>query len=150
MRTVLGTDERELPRLTAAMICMSIAGVAADARPDQLWLTRGRAVHCYRYATTHSISALNPPVDPVFTLNSSGGAVTMRRLAIGQWTAMFAGLGRPAGSKEIVLAAPFTGLDHLCTIVSWATTGSDLTATVRCFNFAGSTVDGEFNLAVIE
>ena len=133
-----------------AALCANTAGVPADARPDILWFTRGRAGHRYGYVTTHSIVAQIPPVDPVFTFNSSGGAVTMRRLAVGQWTATFAGLGRPAGGTEIVLVSPFTGPDHLCTIVSWVTAGSDLTATVQCFNAAGAPVDGQFNLAVIE
>jgi hypothetical protein len=133
-----------------AAACANTEGLAADARPDILWLSRGRAGHRYGYATTHSISAQIPPVDPLFTLNSSGGAVTMRRLAVGQWTATFAGLGRPAGGREVVLVSTFTGLDHLCTIVSWATAGSDLTATVQCFTAAGSPVDGQFSVAIIE
>ena len=144
------TNAYDLNHGGLAAACTNTAGAPADARPDILWLTRGRAGHRYGYATTHSISAQIPPVDPLFTLNSSGGAVTMRRLAVGQWTATFAGLGRPAGGKEIVLVSAFTGLDHLCTLVSWATAGSDLTATVQCFTAAGAPVDGQFSVAIIE
>lgn len=101
------------------------------------------------YAAQAAVRAHDGQVQEVVALLRQDGWRLVRRLAVGQWTATFAGLGRPGG-KEIVLVSPFTGADHLCTIVSWSTTGADLTATVQCFTAAGSPVDGQFSLAIVE
>jgi len=129
--------------------CATAAG-PADARPSLLWFTRGRAGHRYGFASTNNISAVTPPVDPTLTFNSSGGAVTSRRLSLGQWTVTFAGLGRPGGGKETVLVSALKDFDHICTLSSWATAGPDLTVTVQCFNPSGAPVDGRFNVLVVE
>jgi len=130
--------------------CNGADGVATDARLSVMWFTRGRAGHRYGFASTNNVGSVTPPVDTTFTLNSSGGAVTSRRLSAGQWTVTFAGLGRPTGSKETVIVSAFKDFDHTCTLVSWTSAGADLTVTLQCFNAAGTPFDGRFSVLVVE
>src|SRR5206468_7500161 len=87
--------------------CTGPDGAQVGARPSVMWFTRGRSGHRYGFASTNNLSAVTPPIDTLATFNSSGGPVTSRRIAAGQWTVTFAGLGRPAGATEIVVLSAF-------------------------------------------
>lgn len=101
------------------------------------------------HATTHSISTQNPTVDALFRFTWSGGAVTMRRFVVGPMNGDVCRPRSPGQRKGDRVRVRVHGLDNLCTIVSWATAGSDLTATIQCFSTAGSPVEGQFNLAIV-
>ena len=132
--------------------CFGPDGLAAQGRVSVLWLSRGRVGHRVGFASINNPSAATPAMEAFFTYNSSGGTVTAQRLGIGRWTVTFAGLARPAGASEIVIATGFKGTtDFSCSIISWGNTGAaDLTVTVQCFDALGTLVDGRTNVLVIE
>ena len=131
--------------------CFTPDGVQEDGRVTIMEFTRGRVGHRFGYASTNNPASATPPIDATLTRNSSGGAVSSRRLGVGQWTVTFAGLGRPAGTTEIVIASALKETDHLCSIVSWGNTGTaDLTVTVQCFTAAGVPADARFTMLVVE
>jgi len=131
--------------------CNEGDGSAAEGRVSVMWFTRGRVGHRYGFASTNNPGSVTPPIDTAFTFTSSGGPVTSRRVAAGQWTVMFAGLGRPAGATEIVVVSAFRNPDHSCSLVSWSNTGvADLTVTLQCFDATGALLDGRFSVLVIE
>jgi hypothetical protein len=131
--------------------CNGDDGAPTDARVSVMWFTRGRVGHRFGYASTNNLGAVSPPVDATFTLSSSGGSVTSRRLGVGRWTVTFAGLGRPAGATEIALVSAFKDFDHSCSLVSWANSGTaDLTVTLQCFDASGAPFDGRFIVLVVE
>jgi len=131
--------------------CNQPDGTAIAGRPTVMWFTRGRVGHRFGYASTNNVAAVTPPVDPTLTFNSSGGAVTSRRLSAGQWTVTFAGLGRPSGATEIVIVSALKELDHICGLVSWANFGTnDLTVTLQCSDAAGTPLDARFEVLVVE
>ena len=104
-----------------------------------------------REAIAHDSAIATRANDALFTLNSSGGANTVRRTATGQYTATFAGLARPTGATEIVIVSAFKDVDHRCSITSWGTSGAnDLAVTFVCFNAAGALFDGRFQVLVVE
>ncbi|HET7372245.1 MAG TPA: hypothetical protein VFJ20_02640, partial [Gemmatimonadaceae bacterium] len=110
--------------LTAAVLQASCAqpdGTPIAGRPSVMWFTRGRVGHRFAFVSTNNPSGVTPPNDPAFTLNSTGGAITVRRPSTGQYTATFAGLARPTGATEIVIVSAFKDFDHRCSITSWVT-----------------------------
>jgi hypothetical protein len=140
--------------LAAAVLqagCNATDGAVVAARMSVMWFTRGRAGHRFAFVSTLNPSGATPPNDPLFTANSSGGAITVRRTATGQYTATFAGLARPAGATEIVIVSAFKDFDHACAVRSWGLSGaSDLAVTFICFDAAGSPFDGRFQVLVVE
>jgi Bacterial Ig-like domain (group 2) len=132
--------------------CNRADGEHTDSRVSILWLTRGRAAHRYGFASSKYVpSQPEYTPDPTFAFNSSGGAITGRRIAPGRQTIVFAGLGRPPGATEVVIVSAFVGADHSCSVESWGASGQDdLAATVACFDASGAAVDLPFNVLVIE
>jgi len=131
--------------------CFAPNGTPSDGGVNIMQFTRGRVGHRFAYASTNNLVSATPPIDPTLTRNSSGGSVTSRRLGVGQWTITFAGLGRPAGGTEIVIVSALKEVDHSCSLVTWANTGTaDLTVTLQCVNPSGALADNRFTVLVIE
>jgi len=138
-----------LSRLQAG--CYRGDGVANDNQVSVMWFTRGRVGRRYGYASAVNVAAASPANDTLFTASSSNGPITTRRIATGQWTVSFAGLGRPAGATDIVVLSAFVGADHSCSIISWGNSGTnDLAVTLQCFDPAGAPLDGRFSIIVVE
>jgi hypothetical protein len=131
--------------------CFAPDGTPSDGGVSIMEFTRGRAGHRFAYASTNNVASATPPIDATLTRNSSGGSVTSRRLAVGQWTVTFAGLGRPAGATEIVIVSALKETDHSCSLVTWGNTGTaDLTVTLQCVSPSGALVDARFSVLVVE
>jgi hypothetical protein len=131
--------------------CAGPDGVAIAGRPSVMWFTRGRVGKRFGFVSSANPAGVTSPNDALFTFNSTGGAITVRRPATGQYTATFAGLARPTGSTEIVIVSSFKDADHICSISSWATSGAnDLAVMLACFTAAGAPVDGRFMVLVVE
>ncbi len=131
--------------------CAGTDGLPVDARPSVMWFTRGRTGHRFGFASTQNLGSVTPSPDPLLSLNSAGGAITSRRVATGQYTVSFGGLGRPAGATEIVMVSALKETDHLCGLVSWGNTGvNDLSVSLSCYDATGAPVDARFEVLVVE
>lgn len=131
-----------------------VGGGLGDSPFGLLWFTRGRAGMRYGFAWANNSQATsNYTPDANFSLNSSGGAITSRRTATGQYLVVFAGLGRPAGRMENVQLSPAweDGNQLVCNITSWGNTGAnDLSVTVACYDLSGAPANARFNVLVVE
>ncbi len=133
--------------------CVRPAGVMDDSPFSVLWLTRGRPMLRYGYASAQNLSSMvDYAPDPAFASNSSGGPIAARKTGTGQYQVVFGGLARPPGATETVQISPFLGAgEHFCSISSWGNTGaSDLTVTLACFDRTGAPADATFNLLVVQ
>ncbi|HUE05697.1 MAG TPA: hypothetical protein VMR62_39510 [Bryobacteraceae bacterium] len=81
--------------------------------------------------------------DTAYSYNSSGGAISITRNAVGNYTALFAGLGNGLNSN-VVVSGYGPGADF-CIVESWfSTNGTDVDVNVLCFNKAGKLADHSF------
>ena len=135
-----------------AVGCSTPDGVQADSRFSVLWISHGRPGLRIGYAWANNQTAtLDYTPFAGYLYNSSGGAITARLLATGQYRVVFGGLARPAGASESVQVTAFQGNGNHCAIASWGTTGAnDLTVLVNCYDATGAATDTRFNVLVIQ
>jgi len=80
-----------------------VGGGLGDSPFTLLWLTRGRPGLRFGFAWANNQANTTGYIPvPDFAFSSSGVAITPRRTGTGQYVAVFAGLGRPAGRMENV------------------------------------------------
>jgi hypothetical protein len=138
------------------VVCTGAGEGLQDAAFSVLWVTKGRSGLRYGFAWAHNATATSPYVIlPEVSRNSSGGSVTSRQTAVGQYRVVFAGLARPAGATEIVMVSAFGGNlateRAICTIGSWGNSGAnDLAVTVSCVDRAGTALNSRFDILVLE
>ncbi len=138
----------------ASMRCFGGSGFTEDRFFTMLMVQGGRASKAgarYGFAAVETpTSAQYQPAASV-ARSSSGGAITVTRLALGQWRVRFAGLAAAGGA--IAEAAFVTSLGQpygACVVDSFGPTGADLDVVVRCVDRFGAAVDHMFSVLVIE
>lgn len=82
--------------------------------------------------------------------NSSGGGITIQRLATGYWRLEFEGLARKGTGPEIVTVHPFGNTFAACVTEAWVGLGDDLRAWIRCYDSSGDPTDHQFFVLAIE
>jgi hypothetical protein len=142
-------------KLTAICLFALLAGIwatAAMADPG-----RGSSVQCYVWANdaTAAIGTAYVP-SPLYSYNavSRSGGNTVTRTATGTYTVTCRGVGGGAlfggatwGPGGHVQVTAYGSEDaDFCKVSSWGTGGQDFSATVRCYNRAGSPSDNRFDL----
>lgn len=136
-----------------AISCEGAQGGVRDSPFSVLWFTRGRPGSRYGYALANNPGAASPYAPPPeLRGSSSGGAITSRMTATGNYQVVFAGLARPPGGTDIVLVSSF-GRHGFCNVASWANSGAtDLTVNVACFDPLGKpdNNNGVFDVLVIQ
>jgi len=132
--------------------CVRPGGAFGDSPFSMLWLQAGRPSMRFGFTWADNLnSTTDYTPNSGFRINSSGGSVTSRRTATGQYRVVFSGLGRPAGATETVLASPFFFDDRICDITSWGNTGvNDLFVAVSCFDRTGAPANDQFSVLVIQ
>ena len=85
------------------------------------------------------------PLTNAWVYNSSGGAVTVKRTAVGEYTVNFAGLNFFPGNVQVSSYGVATDTE-VCKVVGWGSSSAD----IACFNTAGAAADSPFSLAVIK
>jgi hypothetical protein len=134
--------------------CTTTGGTVADSRFSLLWLTRGRPGPDFRFGyafADRATSTTDYAPTANFARNNSGGTITAREITSGQYRITFGGLARPPGAKETVLVSEGSGDDGICTVTSWANSGSaDLAVNVSCFDVGGNPAPRTFFILVIE
>jgi hypothetical protein len=77
-----------------------------------------------------------------YAFNNGGGAVTVAAAGTGQWRVTFAGLASRGGSRggNVQVVPRFTG-QVACESGGWTVSGTNLIATVKCFDQEGALTD---------
>jgi len=86
-----------------------------------------------------------------FGFNSSGGAITITRQAVGSYRVSFAGQRPQTGETETILVSGYGEGNHYCKLAGDWTNGptTDVVADVRCFTHGGSATDVAFSITLI-
>lgn len=86
-----------------------------------------------------------------YSFNSSGGAITAVRNAIGRYVITFAGLQKLPGHTENVQVTGWGLGATVCKVTGWGNSGSSIQVGVECRRLSnGSFIDSRFNVLVIE
>lgn len=127
-----------------------LGGVPADNMYDVLLVNGGRPGRRLGFAWANSPAAALYVPDPFYSRNSSGGAISITRLGVGQYHADFAGLAKLAGHKEDVQVTAYgAGFVH-CNVVSWGNVGAGMRINIACRNQVGALVDAQYTVLLIE
>lgn len=134
--------------------CFDATGAPADARYFVLQVERGRNNRRLGFAWVDQPTApLGVAYTPNigFSHNSSGGAISAVRNAVGQYVVRFEGLVKLPGHTENVQVGSFGATSTACRVVNWMNSGSALDVRVDCRRLTtGILVDARFNVLVIE
>jgi hypothetical protein len=132
--------------------CTTAGGGPGDSPWTLVWMQHGRPNSRFGFAwTDNEIATTDHAPAPGYAINSSGGAIAMRRTAVGQYRVVFSGLGRPAGGTDAVLVQTFLTGDSMCDATSWGNTGAnDFAVTVSCYEPSGAPVNTRFSVLVVQ
>ena len=145
-------DGYDLAGSGTGIACRSAGGGFGDNAFSLLWFTRGRPGLRYGYAFANNpgnTSGYTPPSDA--SKNSSGGAITAKKTAVGAYQVTFAGLAHAAGATEGVQVSVFGVGAVFCTLASWANSGvNDLVVNVTCWDTFDNPADAPFNVLIVQ
>ena len=150
----------EYKSLGPSVRCFDSDGVPRDVQYQLLQIGRGRPGRRFGFAwaeqQTRPIGSPYSP-HPWYVYNSSGGAVEVKRHAVGIYTVKFAGLQNPSpgfGPRAHVQVSSFGPVFSSCNVHSWyddTAAGSPGTLIwVRCADQHGQPADSRFNVMLIE
>lgn len=144
-------------RLTAACVfaLLLVGATAAMADPG-----RGSATQCYLWANDPSpaIGAAYVP-STLYSYNAVGrsAGITVTKTGTGSYSVICRGVGGGSlfsgsglwGAGGHVQVTAYGSTPDNCKVQGWVTGGADFSATVRCFNAAGSPADNRFDLLFV-
>ena len=136
----------------ARVYCFSTTGLAVDS-PFSIWLAEAGTLSGrfgFTWADQAATDSYNP--NPLWTDNSSGGAVTVTRSGTGTYAVRWTSLARTAGQlEETVIVGAYGNVPHRCTVTSWdAFTTADLLANVACTDLNGVPADSRFVATMVD
>ena len=102
----------------------------------------------FGYARVDDATSGSSTPSPLYAFNSSGGAITISRSAVGTYVVRFAGLARATGQRENVQVTAFVD-GAFCNSGGTQTEGTDLLAQVRCFAPGGAPMDSRHTVLVV-
>jgi len=97
------------------------------------------------FALADQPSASNYTANSCCSYNSSGGAVSVVRSAMGQYTVTFSGLNTAQVSGGTALVS---GSNTECNVSSWKASGADVVVGVNCYNPVGAPLDSGYEVLV--
>jgi hypothetical protein len=101
------------------------------------------------FAWADNQTAANYAPDFNYAHNSSGGAITVTRSAMGTYKVVFAGLGGNGKGGGNVQATGYGQSGERAQVDNWDSAGADFVVNVRCLRPDGSMVDARFSLLVV-
>ncbi len=131
--------------------CYDASGALVDRQFSVVQVAGGRPGRRVGFALANL--ATTPSYTPTTTVsyNSSGGAITATRSAVGRYSITFAGLAGPTGSGEHVQVTPMLeNLAATCKVVDWWSLVGNLKIDVECRKTDGQLVDTRYGVLVIE
>jgi len=147
-----------MSKLSAACVfALVLGGWASASMADP---GRGSATQCYVWANDPSPAigvAYTPSTTYSYNAVGRGAANSITRTSTGVYTVvcrgvgggpLFGGSGTWSAGGHVQVTAYGSTPDN-CKIQSWITGGADFSATVRCFNAAGTPADNRFDLLFV-
>lgn len=130
--------------------CHDWTGAAADLGFSVVQIAGGRPGKRIGFAVANlpTTASYTPATNSSF--NSSGGAITATRSAVGRYAMGFAGLQKLGGATEHVQVAAIASALATCNVVSWGNSADGLLANIECRSGAGQLVDARYHVLVIE
>lgn len=112
---------------------------AADLTDDPIGVARG---YVWNYRDASPLNEASP-LEGSYRYNSSGGATSVTRSAVGIYQVWFEGLTLDAGTVHVTA---YGSNAAACKVVSWGGEGIN----VRCFDAAGDPANSLFTVAYLE
>jgi len=130
--------------------CYDWTGAETDQGFSVIQIAGGRPGRRVGFAVADrpTTASYTPATNSSF--NSSGGAITATRWAVGRYTMNFAALQKLAGATEHVQVAAIRTLLTTCNVVNWGNSTDGLAANIECRNGSGQFVDTRYHVLVIE
>ena len=130
--------------------CYDWAGAATNQGFSVVQIAGGRPGRRAGFAVANlpTTASYTPATNTSF--NSSGGAITATRSAVGRYQMNFAGLQKLAGHTEHLQVTSVGATLSTCNVVSWGNSGSGLRVLVECRNGIGQFTDSRYGVLVIE
>ena len=130
--------------------CYDWAGVATNQGFSVVQIAGGRPGRRAGFAVANlpTTASYTPATNRSF--NSSGGAITASRSAVGRYQLNFVGLQKLAGHTEHVQVTSVGATLSTCNVVSWGNSGNGLRVLVECRNGVGQFTDSRYGVLVIE
>lgn len=110
---------------------------------------RSRGHVAFARANLATTASYTPSAETAY--NSTGGAITATRQAVGRYTMTFAGMAEAASRRIQIQVMPFLeNLRAVCNSTSWTAQGDDLIIGVECRTSAGALVDTRYDVLALE
>jgi hypothetical protein len=136
---------------TASIACFRQNGTPVDAAYALVLLERGRPGKRFAIALADQPSTAAYVANAQYSRSSSGLPIQITRQVAGHYVVTFFGLAKGINQTETIVVSAAGPGGAYCTIAEWInSSGSDLSATVRCFTTGGSVADARFVIALIE
>ena len=97
----------------------------------------------YVWASDENLASYTP--NPIYSFNSSGGAITAARSAIGVYSVTFSGLGGGGGHVQVTAYSTAA----YCRTDGWSSPGTDVVIFVACFDSLGAAVDSLYDVLFV-
>lgn len=134
--------------LTLRVHCFTASGTPADGQFSAL-VSYEKPQSASKTAFAWSSKAGASHRAPVKFVSNSGRPVQIKRSGVGQYEAVFVGLGRkttPSGGNVQVTA--YGPKNQQCKVKNWRKTKLDFVARVACFQPSGAPADAQFSILV--
>jgi hypothetical protein len=130
--------------------CYDWTGAATNQGFSVVQIAGGRPGKRVGFAVANlpTTASYTPATNSSF--NSSGGAITATRSAVGRYAMNFAGLQKLGSATEHVQVAAISNLLATCNVVHWGNSADGLLASIECRNGSGQLVDTRYDVLVIE
>lgn len=127
--------------------CVDAAGASIDTKFSVLILEKGRAGAHAAFAWADQAGVAGPYApNAQYSFNSTGGVNQITQSGLGAYVVTFPNFVRTPGAAETVIVTAYGGSDSRCRIGSWGST----TVSIFCYNTAGTPVNSEFNVLMIQ
>jgi len=127
--------------LGAEVLCRNPSGSAFDTQFAIATLPQGATPREFGYAWSGLGS---------YTYNSGGGAITINQVETGTYTFRFAGLYAAQIHGGNIMVSTYSNGAYRCKTAWWLYDGAtSVDGVVRCYNYGGAPVNGQFTIAVL-
>jgi hypothetical protein len=99
--------------------------------------------------TTGSLSATSTP-SAAASYSLSGGPITVSRISVGRTDIKFTGLGNAAGNGPMNVQLNAADGRSVCQLLSWTASGSDVVASVQCYDLTEDAADIGYTILIVK
>lgn len=101
------------------------------------------------YAWANDATAASYTPSASYAFNSTGGLISIQRTSAGAYLVTFVGLGGGGSAGGHVQVTAYGGDERSCKVANWSSSGSDLVASIRCFDGSGNAIDSRYTVKAL-